>query len=489
VLVSIPLLFELAFVGVLMHLYTAEQMESTRVEHAKKISDSITQMLKEIVAAFKQCDNDAMLRPGFDTNGIRQQITLVDQQYIALRELCRGDARQTEVLNDCAQPVKNMEAVMLQIGDVYDHLGPEEVRRALSQNRKRLQHQVQMVGASQLLSMAQEQQDQVDRSPEVQAGYRRAVKIVLFLAILFNVVLTIVLAIFFSRGITRRIATLVDNSVRLAQGKPLHHVMKGTDEIAHLDQVFHDMADALAEAERSKQEMIGMVTHDLKTPLTTVSALLEMLEDGMFGTLNEQGLSNLKVVSRNVARMNGLIRDLLDIEKIKSGKLALFQEDVNVRDLLEEAAESVRSIAADRKIEIVVKADEVDVYADNQRMQQILINLLSNAIKFSADNSQIILAGKRDGEAVHLTVQDFGRGIPADKLTAVFERFEQTKVTDATQKGGTGLGLAICKALVELHGGQIGVVSEEGKGSTFFFTVPAAKEVEELTPSEAAIKA
>src|SRR6185437_3803203 len=87
---------ELAFVGVLMHLYTAEQMESTRVEHAKKISDSITQMLKEIVAAFKQCDNDAMLRPGFDTNGIRQQITLVDQQYIALRELCRGDARQTE---------------------------------------------------------------------------------------------------------------------------------------------------------------------------------------------------------------------------------------------------------------------------------------------------------------------------------------------------------------------------------------------------------
>jgi signal transduction histidine kinase len=482
-------MFELAFVGVLMHLYTAEQMEATRVEHAKKVSDTITQLLKETVGAFKAADDNALLRPGFDTNLIRQRIAEINRQYEGLRQLCLDDARQSAILDECAPALKEMEGAVLEIGDVYDHFGPAEVQHSLGTHRKHIQHQLQIVGASQLLGMAQEQQDQVDRSPEVQAGYRRSVLIVLFIAIVFNVSLTIVLAIFFSRGITRRIATLVDNSARLAQGKPLHNVMKGADEIAHLDQVFHSMADALAEAERSKQEMIGMVTHDLKTPLTTVSALLEMLEDGMFGALNEQGLTNLKVVSRNVSRMNGLIRDLLDIEKIKSGKLALFQEDVGVRDLLEEAAESVRSLAADRQIEIIVNADEVDVYADNQRMQQILINLLSNAIKFSPEKSQIILAGKRDGALVHFTVQDFGRGIPADKLSAVFERFEQTKVTDATVKGGTGLGLAICKALVELHGGQIGVTSQEGKGSTFFFAIPVAKDIEETSPAEATIKA
>lgn len=489
ILVSVPLIAELVFVGILFDLYTGAEIEAERAEHAKKISDTITGMLKDIVSCYRQVDGEALYHPGFDSNKIRADMRRVNDTLEGLKVLVKTDKTQSEILRDSEQPIKNMEAIILRIGEIYDRGNYDQVKIAMRDTRRDLQLQVKTLGVSHIMTLAQEQQDQLDRSPEVQADYRRRVKFVLAIFMVFNIALTLALAVFFSRGISRRIATLTDNSMRLAQGKPLHQVMQGTDEVAHLDQVFHSMADALAEAERSKQEVLGMVTHDLKTPLTTVSALLEMLEDGMFGKLNDQGIANLKVVTRNVLRMNGLIRDLLDIEKIKSGKLSLFREDVSVPDLLHEAVDSVRSLADDRKIALVVKADEVDAYADNHRMLQILINLLSNAIKFSPENSQIIVSAKHDGSVVHVAVQDFGRGIPADKLQAVFERFEQTKVSDATVKGGTGLGLAICKALVELHGGQIGVTSQEGKGSTFFFTVPVAVDVTELPSTQQATTA
>lgn len=471
-LVSVPLLFELGFIVALYTLYAGAEADAARTAHSKAISDSINGFIKDLAGLYHKVDGENLFHPGVDTAELRRGFVRLHEEVDNIGKLVSDDPRSAQTIQGAEDALRDIEPSFEQVLNTYDHGSPLQVQQAMRLYRRPIQRRLGVLVTSDLLVLAREHKSIEDRSPAVQAEFRRRMKIVLVMAVLFNVVITIALAIWFSRAIARRVAVLADNSMRLAEGKPLHQAVGGTDEIAHLDRVFHAMADALAEAERSKQEMIGMVTHDLKTPLTTVSALLEMLEDGIFGALNDQGIANLKVVSRNVTRMNGLIRDLLDIEKIKSGMLELHREDLDVKDLLEECAESVRAIANDRGIKISVACPTVEIFADNQRLQQVLINLLSNAIKFSPDNSEVALAAAIDGGCVHCTVKDQGRGIPASMHSAIFDRFRQTQASDATVKGGTGLGLAICKALVELHGGQIGVISEPGQGSTFFFNIP-----------------
>ncbi|HNB23250.1 MAG TPA: ATP-binding protein, partial [Candidatus Melainabacteria bacterium] len=137
-----------------------------------------------------------------------------------------------------------------------------------------------------------------------------------------------------------------------------------------------------------------------------------------------------------------------------------------------QCAQSVASLAEQNRISVQVCSETIDVSADEDRLSRVVTNLLSNAIKFSPEGSTIILSAKRCGEFAQVSVKDQGRGIPEEMLTTIFNRFTQVMDSDSRAKGGSGLGLAICKALVELHGGEISVVSPDGQGTTFTFTIP-----------------
>ena len=148
---------------------------------------------------------------------------------------------------------------------------------------------------------------------------------------------------------------------------------------------------------------------------------------------------------------------------------------VNSRDVLQAALESVEGFADRYEVEVDCDVEDMGFPCDQDRVSQVLINLISNAVKFSDRGDSVHVRASRSGDNVRFEVEDSGRGIPAPYLSAVFERFQQVDESDAREKGGSGLGLAICKVIVESHGGTIGVESEEGKGSLFWFTLPASE--------------
>jgi|AGTN01.3.fsa_nt_gi PAS domain S-box len=237
--------------------------------------------------------------------------------------------------------------------------------------------------------------------------------------------------------------------------------------------VMHDIS-AQKEAERMKQEVVAMITHDLRTPLTVIENFLEMLSMGALGDMNEKGTRLLSLAERGSRRMMGLINDLLDIEKIKAGMMELDQSNVPVSDIFEEAAESLSGWATDHGVTLKCEPTDLVAHVDGDRICRVVSNLVSNAVKYSPAYTEVNVSASQNNGNITIAIRDQGRGIPQDKIATIFNRFEQVRSTE-DQKTGSGLGLAICKAIVELHGGTIGVESEEGRGSTFTFQIPAAK--------------
>jgi signal transduction histidine kinase len=224
-----------------------------------------------------------------------------------------------------------------------------------------------------------------------------------------------------------------------------------------------------------KREFIAMVSHDLRTPLTSIQGFLSLLDAGVYGQISDSGMESLEIADSSISRLIKLVNDLLDAERLESGKMELNLGTCSILHLFESSADAVETFADQQgvKLTVVAPSHEHDsVYADGDRLIQVLVNLLSNAIKFSASGTKVTLASIPVEDMIELQVIDEGRGIPAEFLDSVFERFKQVKKSDSKNRKGTGLGLAICKAIIEKHGGQIGVRSEEGKGSTFWFRIP-----------------
>lgn len=234
------------------------------------------------------------------------------------------------------------------------------------------------------------------------------------------------------------------------------------------------------EYEKLKREFVSTVSHELRTPLTSIRGSLTLLNTGMLGNLNEKGERMVSIAERNTIRLINLINDILDVERLASGRVEMQFDNTEVSSIIERSVESVRSFADQHsvKLEVGDLRPLTRVYADGDRIIQVVINLLSNAVKFSPKDSTVTLNIKEETEWVELQVIDRGRGIPEKYKALVFERFQQVEVSDAKRKGGTGLGLAICKGIIEQHKGSIGVESEEGKGSTFWFRLPKAPQSE-----------
>jgi PAS domain S-box-containing protein len=228
------------------------------------------------------------------------------------------------------------------------------------------------------------------------------------------------------------------------------------------------------EVERLKDEFLSIVSHELRTPLTAIRGSLGLLASGKLGALEERGQRMLSIAAQNTDRLVRLINDLLDIEKIESGTATMERRALDAGSLVRDAAEVMGTMASEAGVRIVVEAEPAPVFADPDRLVQVVTNLVSNAIKYAPRDSTVRLAVQpRDGHAV-VRVSDEGRGIPAGRLEAIFERFEQVDSSDARDKGGTGLGLPIARSIVEQHGGRLWAESEWGRGSTFTFTLPLA---------------
>ncbi len=228
------------------------------------------------------------------------------------------------------------------------------------------------------------------------------------------------------------------------------------------------------ELERLKQEFLSMVSHDLRTPLSSIDLFLHLTKKLALESLPTQVKNNLLIAERSTKRLLNLVNDLLDIEQLQTGKMVLNRRWTQLSDVIENSISAVKNLADQRQIKITTDASAIELDCDEDRLIQVMVNLLSNAIKFSPDDSTITVIAKSDEHWIECKVIDKGRGIPEDYVDKVFEKYKQVNKTDAKRGSGTGLGLPICKAIIEQHGGTIGVDSVAGKGSTFWFKLPIA---------------
>lgn len=242
-----------------------------------------------------------------------------------------------------------------------------------------------------------------------------------------------------------------------------------------LETAFREQASPPA-AKRSdtRKQIIAVVSHELRTPLTAIRGALGLLSSGALGKLEDKAQDMVQVAERNAVRLIQLVDDLLDLEKIEAGQLALDYCDINSQTLIERSVEAVQALADMRKIKVEMPDQDgtFDLVADPERLVQVLINLLSNAINFSPDGETVRIRVIEHAGSLEFTVTDNGPGIAEKFQTTIFERFKQVEGSVKTKVKGSGLGLWISRRIIQLHNGWIGVESEPGKGSTFWFCIP-----------------
>lgn len=230
------------------------------------------------------------------------------------------------------------------------------------------------------------------------------------------------------------------------------------------------------EAERLnllKSEFLASMSHELRTPLHTIMGFSELLGEESEGPLNAKQKRYLDHIREDSQHLLGLINDVLDLSKIEAGAMSLRIEDVSLADAISDVVNAIRPRAALKSLTL----ETHDIFkgfvaVDPMRLKEVFYNLLGNAVKFTPEGGKITVQTDEDGQFVRVTIADTGIGIHADQLEQVFEKFYQVGYATSGVREGTGLGLAICKRLIEMHGGTIGIDSEPGVGSRFYFTVP-----------------
>jgi signal transduction histidine kinase len=253
------------------------------------------------------------------------------------------------------------------------------------------------------------------------------------------------------------------------------------DEIGHMQATFNSLAqrvisnmEQLKTLDQAKSEFLSIASHELRTPLTSIKGSLSLMRSGVVGKMNEMAENLLSIAETETDRLIRLINDILDLAKIEARKLPLHQDWHSLDDLVNVSLQSLQGLAQQAEVQLGSDGIEpVEAYIDRDRMQQVLTNLLSNAIKFSPKGKMVVVRTEIDEQnELTILVSDQGRGIAPEDQDAIFQKFRQATNAKNPLVKGTGLGLAIARALVEQHGGTIGVRSAPEEGSTFYFTVP-----------------
>jgi PAS domain S-box-containing protein len=274
----------------------------------------------------------------------------------------------------------------------------------------------------------------------------------------------------------RHVATAGEDTIYRTDGSPLPTEYFFTPILDHgrfsgSVLSFRDISQRYA-LDRLKDEFISTVSHELRTPLTSIRGALGLMSSGILGELNEKAANLLRIATSNSDRLVRLINDILDLERIQSGRAPIAFRPIQLSQVVHQAIDGMQPVADAAGVQLIHDTTQVEISGDPDRLLQVMTNLLSNAVKFSPPNSTVSVMMRPGSAGVTLSVIDQGRGIPADKLESIFGRFQQVDASDSRQKGGSGLGLAICRTIVQQHSGRVWAERNPVRGSTFRIFLP-----------------
>lgn len=264
-------------------------------------------------------------------------------------------------------------------------------------------------------------------------------------------------------------------------GAPTYFVAEILGILRKKERMLEKRTEELVEASRQKSLFLANVTHELRTPIHGICGLSDLVESGVYGAVTARQQEAHAEIKRSARSLLALIDDLLELVRADAGKLEFRPGDVDLSELLPRVLATIEGVKGTRELELCLDlAPQLPVlFTDRAKLTQIVVNLLANAVKFTPDGGRITLAARVAGEVVELSVSDTGRGIPEDERERVFEAFRQLDGSAEREYGGVGLGLTLVQRLIRLLGGEIGLESVPGRGSTFFVRLPRGNDAGE----------
>jgi len=470
ILISVPVVFELGFVFFIVHLQSEAERDAQTALKARQLSNSLNQLVSSIFEVWNVVTNNRKrwLNQGFLDQRYKTMFPKLREQYADLVKMTSDRPDLQPMIRKSLQNLNEAETIL---DEAVADLKAGRMDKLLHDYDNKTEHIRDLYKGlitEELAIVASHEKALADAEGARQTEFRQRILRLSLLVMALNVLASFFLAIYLFREITSRLAVISVNAKRFASGKELQPALTGTDEIAELDKAFRRMAKDVENTANQRQELVNMLTHDLRSPLTTIQGFFDLLSTGAFGELNQEGEKFVKLAERNSSVMMLLINDLLDIEKIKSGLMTLNTDDVEVESLFDEVRENTATWIAQHDMQLVIEDTSFVVHVDAEKINRVLFNLVSNAVRYSRSGNKITISAHRHNNDVEIQVADQGTGIPADKLETIFDRFQQ----GSEGAKGSGLGLSICRSIVHLHNGKIWVTSHVGKGSTFHFTIP-----------------
>ncbi|MBI2812379.1 MAG: HAMP domain-containing histidine kinase [Candidatus Melainabacteria bacterium] len=477
-LVSVPLCFEISIFGVLLHMQDQIEHEAQRVSRNKKITDEINGVVHDVLKITNSFEFDPLTQtPGESptifgrTIAIKQSINSTLMRFKDIKELAKDDPALYQKVETCARGMRQAKSDLMEMGRAAGAAPDDKVEGVFKSYRKKLNLDLHDSLSQGLLELGE--MSALDTNEVTSPKIRESIRMLLKVALAFSVLFALFGAAMFSKHLASRLSLVGENADFLAKGEPLLPPIGGTDEVAELDSHLHSAADLIEAAKKMRQEVTAMITHDLKAPLQSVRSYLEMLDAGLLGELNPQGQKLLKSTEKASDHMVGLIDSVMQLEKLRTGKIVLKESLVEIAPILLKSIDSISVFAEAKNIALNTEFTEehFDVSGDEFWLQEVFVNILSNAIKYSPDNSKVFITTRApDKRTVEVAIRDQGAGIAEAEMKLIFERFHRIAATEGIS--GTGLGLPIAKELIEMHKGSITVESDGKTGSTFIIRLP-----------------
>ncbi|SFI61264.1 His Kinase A (phospho-acceptor) domain-containing protein [Kaistella treverensis] len=262
----------------------------------------------------------------------------------------------------------------------------------------------------------------------------------------------------------------VDMNILLLKVKTFYRIYEQSRALNEMQKKLLEEIEFRKEAERKKDEFISIASHELKTPMTSIKGYIQLLERSVDKNDTATVKTRLQKVQNQVEKLNLLVADLLDISKIESGKLKFNKKYFNFNEILDHIIEIMQQ--ANPNVNFIRKGEiNTEIFGDEMRVEQVIINFITNAIKYAPDSNEVLITSEQRGDEIYFSVRDFGIGIAKDHQLRIFDKFYRVEETSERFQG-LGIGLYICQEIIERHQGSIGVNSEPGEGSEFYFNIP-----------------